>query len=153
VLPHTPIILIVVDDRSVQAALAEALQLDDHPLLLVASVAEAEDALQRLGSAGIKPVLIDIHLTAGLQTYEGYQLYERWHRCGPPLAPLYERRSRRLNATSYADGGCPVPGQTLLPRRTVACRTRGNPQRRTLGVLRRVWATLSPSGAARPTPG
>ena len=76
-LPYLPIILVVEDDRSVQAALAEALRLDDRPLLAVASVADAEDALQRLGSAGIKLVLIDIHLTARLQTYEGYQLYER----------------------------------------------------------------------------
>jgi DNA-binding NtrC family response regulator len=88
VLPRTPLILIVEDNRSVQAALAEALRLDDRPLLAVASVADSEDALQRLGSAGIKLVLIGIHLTARLQTYEGYQLYERWHRGAPHLSFL-----------------------------------------------------------------
>jgi DNA-binding NtrC family response regulator len=78
-------ILIVEDDLGVRAALAEALRLEDHPLTIVATVREAEDAWERLGSARLGLVIADIHLTGRLQGYEGYHLYERWHRRAPQL--------------------------------------------------------------------
>ena len=78
-------ILIVEDDLGVQAALAEALSLEDHPLMLVATAWEAEDAVQRVGSARIGLVIADIHLTVRLQGYEGYELYERWRSRYPQL--------------------------------------------------------------------
>ena len=49
----TTTILIIEDDLSVQAAFAEVLRWEEHPLVIVATVQEAEDALQRVGSAGI----------------------------------------------------------------------------------------------------
>ncbi len=78
-------ILIIEDDPGVQAALAEVLRLEDHPIIIVATVQDAEDAVRRLGSAGICLVLADIHLTSHLQGYEGYYLYECWHRRYPKL--------------------------------------------------------------------
>lgn len=64
-------ILIVEDDLGVQAALAEALRLEDYSLTIVATVLEAEDAWEQLGSARIGLVIADLHLTAPLQEYEG----------------------------------------------------------------------------------
>jgi CheY-like chemotaxis protein len=80
-------ILIVEDDLGVQAALREALSLEDQPLTIVATVQAAEDALQRIGVATIRLVMADIHLTASLQAYEGYELYNRWH-CRYPQLPF-----------------------------------------------------------------
>jgi DNA-binding NtrC family response regulator len=82
-------ILIVEDDLGVQAALAEALRLEDYSLTIVATVLEAEDAWEQLGSARIGLVIADLHLTAPLQEYEGYHLYERWHRRAPQLPFLF----------------------------------------------------------------
>jgi DNA-binding NtrC family response regulator len=82
-------ILIIEDDPSVQAALAEALRWEDHPLVIAATVQEAEDALQQVGSTTIWLVIADIHLTARRQAYEGYQLYERWHSRYPQLRFLF----------------------------------------------------------------
>jgi DNA-binding NtrC family response regulator len=78
-------ILVVEDDLGVQAALAEVLSLEDHSLMIVATVREADEALEQLGSARISLVLADIHLTSHLQGYEGYHLYERWHRRYPQI--------------------------------------------------------------------
>jgi CheY-like chemotaxis protein len=82
--PRTTI-LIVEDDIAVQAALTEVLSLEDHPLTIVTTVQEAEDAVQRVGSARIGLVIADIHLTARLQGHEGYKLYERWRSRYPQL--------------------------------------------------------------------
>jgi DNA-binding NtrC family response regulator len=82
-------ILIVEDDPGVQAALAEALRLENLPLTIVATVREAEDAWEQLGSTRIGLVIADLHLTAHLQGYEGYHLYERWHRRAPQLPFLF----------------------------------------------------------------
>ena len=81
-------ILIVEDDVGVQAALTEVLSQENHPLIIVATVEAAEDAVQRVRSARIGLVIADIHLTARLQGYEGYELYESWHRRYPQLAFL-----------------------------------------------------------------
>jgi DNA-binding NtrC family response regulator len=78
-------ILIIEDDLGVQAALREALSLEDHPLIIVTTVAAAEAALQRVGVVTIRLVIADIHLTASLQAYEGYQLYDCWHRLYPEV--------------------------------------------------------------------
>jgi len=78
-------ILVVEDDLGVQAALREALSLEDQPLIIVATVAAAEAALQRVGVVTIRLVIADIHLTSGLQACEGYHLYECWHRRYPQL--------------------------------------------------------------------
>jgi DNA-binding NtrC family response regulator len=82
-------ILIVEDDLGVQAALAEVLRLENYSLTIVGTMLEAEDALERLGSARICLVIADLHLTARLQGYEGYQLYERWHCRSPQLSFLF----------------------------------------------------------------
>jgi CheY-like chemotaxis protein len=81
----TPTILIVEDDASVQSALAEALRLEAYPFLIVATVQEAEEALQRVGVAMIPLVIADIHLSTRVQAYAGYTLYEHWHRRYPQL--------------------------------------------------------------------
>jgi CheY-like chemotaxis protein len=65
----------------------EALSLQDHPLIIAATVA-AEAVLHRVGVITIRLVMADIHLTVCLQGYEGYELYERWHRRYPQLAFL-----------------------------------------------------------------
>jgi DNA-binding NtrC family response regulator len=78
-------ILLIEDDLGVQAALIEALTLEEQPLLLAATVAAAEAVLQRIGVDAIRLVIADIHLTAGLQACEGYHLYERWHQRHPQL--------------------------------------------------------------------
>jgi DNA-binding NtrC family response regulator len=80
-----PTILIVEDEAGIQAALAEALRLEAPPFLIVATVQEAEEALQRLGVATIQLVIADIHLTTSLQAHAGYTLYERWHGRYPEL--------------------------------------------------------------------
>ena len=41
--------------------------------------------MQRVGVVTIRLVIADIHLTASLQAYEGYQLYDRWHRRYPEV--------------------------------------------------------------------
>jgi DNA-binding NtrC family response regulator len=82
-LPTT--ILVVEDDLGVQAAFREALSLEDQPLIIVATMAAAEAALQRVGVVTIRLVIADIHLTSSLQACEGYHLYECWHHRYPQL--------------------------------------------------------------------
>jgi DNA-binding NtrC family response regulator len=65
----TPTIFIVEDDVGVQAAMAEALRLEAHPLLIVATVQEAEEVLQQVGVATIQLVIADIHLAGTRRLY------------------------------------------------------------------------------------
>lgn len=78
-------ILIVEDDLGVQAALSEALSLEDQPRIIVATVEAAEAVLQRVRVVTIRLVMADIHLTSDLQACGGYHLYECWHRRYPLL--------------------------------------------------------------------
>jgi DNA-binding NtrC family response regulator len=82
---RTSTILIIADAPSIQVALAEVLRLEEYVLIVVATAEAAEDVWQRGGNSQIALVITDIHLTARRQAAEGYQRYERWHRCAPQL--------------------------------------------------------------------
>jgi DNA-binding NtrC family response regulator len=71
-------VLVIDDEEPVRETLVEVLSFYDYHVITAASVAEAEDAKDRLGADGMHLVISDIHLTPGSQVRAGYALAQRW---------------------------------------------------------------------------
>jgi len=80
-----PTVLVIDDEESVRETLVEVLSIGGYRTITAASVAEAEEAKQRLGVEGIQLVISDIHLTPGRQIRAGYVLAQRWRAQHPEL--------------------------------------------------------------------
>ncbi len=78
-------ILVVDDEAPVRETLVEVLSFHGYHVITAASVAEAEDAKDRLGVEGLHLVITDIHLTPGRQVRAGYALAQRWRAERPEL--------------------------------------------------------------------
>jgi DNA-binding NtrC family response regulator len=84
-MPTQHTVLIVEDMREVRETLYEGLSFHSYRVIPVATVQEAEEALQRLGVAEIDLVIADINLTRDSSAQEGYALYQRWSTLSPAL--------------------------------------------------------------------
>ena len=84
-MPTQHTVLIVEDMREVRETLYEGLSFHSYRVIPVATVQEAEEALQRLGAAEIALVITDINLTPDPHAQEGYALYQRWRTLYPAL--------------------------------------------------------------------
>jgi CheY-like chemotaxis protein len=80
-------ILVVDDEEPVRETLVEVLRIHRYRVITAASVAEAEDAKERLGADGIHLVITDVHLAPGRQVRAGYVLAQRW-RAERPALPI-----------------------------------------------------------------
>jgi CheY-like chemotaxis protein len=78
-------VLVIDDEEPVRETLVELLSIHGYRVITAASVAEAEEAMQRLGVEGIHLVITDIHLTPGRQVRAGYALAQRWRTQHPGL--------------------------------------------------------------------
>jgi DNA-binding NtrC family response regulator len=75
------------DEEPVRETLVEVLSFEGYRVITAASVAEAEEARERLGVEGLHLVITDVHLTPGRQVRAGYVLAQRW-RVERPALPI-----------------------------------------------------------------
>jgi CheY-like chemotaxis protein len=71
-------VLLVDDEEPVRETLVEVLSSHSYHVITADSVAEAEEAKERIGVEGIHLLITDIHLTPGRQVRAGYALAQRW---------------------------------------------------------------------------
>ena len=77
-MPTNPTILIIENEAGMRALLEDILRLQGYEILTATTVEQAEATRQRLTPGSIGLVIADVHLTTGLETREGYALYQRW---------------------------------------------------------------------------
>jgi DNA-binding NtrC family response regulator len=83
---HRPkLVLLIDDDAGIRYVLQEVLRHHGYQAETAATAEEAEKIKQRLGAEAIGVVIVDVHLTANPQFYEGYILYEAWIDLHPTL--------------------------------------------------------------------